>query len=552
MKINFKISIFLALFTGVILFSCDDTLNMDLLDDPNNITVEKADLDRYMNTIQIDFSSFAESMGYKGSQLTRVETMRGRQYINNYDDTSSDAVWRKAYQELFSDMKDAERIANKDVENVKYKHIAVIKILRAYTLMTLVDFFGDIPYSEMTQPEEFPFPKADDDQQVYLAVVDMLDSAIADLAETAPGLANDFYYGNNFSKWEKLANTLKMKVYATTRLVDANAVAKFNDIVDSGNFIMNTNDDFQFQYGTSLSNPSTRHTAYKQDYTTTGAGRYRSNWLMNEMKDNNDPRIRYYFYRQVSATPGVDAPANGTTLPCSVQSPPPHYPVGMVFCGVAEGYWGADHGRSGGIPPDTFKRAVVGIYPAGGRFDDNDFSPVGQENGGQGAGITPIMLASWVDLMRAEMIMDSDPAGAASFLQDAMTKSINKVMSFGSLDATASSSYFPTSSEVSDYITGVISDFNTGDMEAKWDVFAKEFLISHYGNGIDSYNFYRRTGYPLLLQYSVEPIPGNFVRSFFYPANEANVNSNIEQKPNVDVQVFWDNNPASPVFPAAN
>jgi hypothetical protein len=63
---------------------------------------------------------------------------------------------------------------------------------------------------------------------------------------------------------------------------------------------------------------------------------------------------------------------------------------------------------------------------------------------------------------------------------------------------------------------------------------------------------YRRTGYPTSLQFNIEPNPGNFIRSFLYPSNEADVNSNISQKPNVDTKVFWDNNPSSPGFPSAN
>jgi hypothetical protein len=51
---------------------------------------------------------------------------------------------------------------------------------------------------------------------------------------------------------------------------------------------------------------------------------------------------------------------------------------------------------------------------------------------------------------------------------------------------------------------------------------------------------------------NIDPNPGAFVRSYFYPSNEANVNSNIVQKPGVDSQVFWDTNPASPGFPVAN
>jgi hypothetical protein len=78
-------------------------------------------------------------------------------------------------------------------------------------------------------------------------------------------------------------------------------------------------------------------------------------------------------------------------------------------------------------------------------------------------------------------------------------------------------------------VSSVVNTFNSGSNEQKWEVLATQQFIAHYGNGMDSYNFYRRTGYPKKLQLNIDPNPGAFVRSFFYPANEANVNSNIVQ-----------------------
>ena len=87
------------------------------------------------------------------------------------------------------------------------------------------------------------------------------------------------------------------------------------------------------------------------------------------------------------------------------------------------------------------------------------------------------------------------------------------------------------------------------------NILGQQHFVAHYGNGSNSYNFYRRTGYPNTLQFTVDPNPGKFVRSFFYPADEANTNQNIAQKANVDLQVFWDTNPPSAQtggFPSSN
>ena len=540
---------------GMSFTSCETT-DLDLLDDPNNITLDKANLDRYLTAIQLDFNGFIRGLGDRGAELTRIEYMFGRTYVNNYTPATLNSPWNTAYAGMFSDMKQAEEIAATLGEN---KHLGVIKILKAYTLMTLVDFFGDVPYSQATQPVEFPSPTVDSGSSVYAAAINLIDEGISLLNQEGNTLENDFYYGNDFTKWIKAANTMKMSAYLNTRLVDSDAVNKFNAIVNSGNWISSSTDDFQFQYGTNVALPDTRHGAFNTDYSVTGAGSYRSNWLMDKMLNDNDPRIRYYFYRQNECTPGnvaadgTPCPPNQETLICSTQGRPQHFPPDMVFCSVASGYWGRDHGNAEGIPPDSFSRTVVGVYPAGGKFDGDEYNSVNIESGGQGAGINPVILASWAHMMIAEMNLASgNTGGAATHIQHNLELSINKVMGFISLDPDANSALAPSSGDVSSYIAGKISDFNGADTNGKWNILAELEFVSQYGNGINAYNFYRRTGFPTSLQFNVEPSSGNFIRSFFYPSSEADVNSNITQKPNVDVQVFWDNNPSSPGFPFAN
>lgn len=554
-KIN-KIQILLVLILGITFTSCETT-DLDLLNDPNEVTIENGDLERYLVAIQVDYANFIEAMGRNGAQLTRIEQMGNPSYANAYDPASTNFEWGLAYEGMFSDMKNAEELAMNIDAN---KHIGVMKILKASTLMILVDYFGDVPLSEATNLSEFPNPNADDDAAVYAAALDMLDEGISDLNQDGLGLETDFFYGNDFDKWIKFANTLKMNAYVNTRLVDSEAMSKFNAIVNSGDFISSTDDDFQFTWDiVNDASIDARHPAYAADYQSAGASRYRSNWLMDQMLNEDDPRRRYFFFRQNDCTPsgigvnGEACPADPERLFCSTDSPPSHYPGSMVFCWVDAGYWGRDHGFGGGIPPDTFSRTTVGVYPAAGNFDDDRFSSVGLELGGQGAGITPVMLASWSHLMIAEMNLVNGNIGVAnSFMQEAMQIHIDKVMSFGSVDPEADLSFEPSAEDVSNYISTVADSFANGSNENRWEIFSLQHFKAHYGNGSDSYNFYRRTGYPTSLQFSIEQNPGNFVRSFLYPADEANTNSNISQKPNVDTQVFWDTNPSSPGFPSAN
>jgi len=619
-KIN-KISILLFLFVGFTFTSCETT-ELDLLDDPNNITLDKAELNRYLVAIQVDFTSFVESMGRTGSQITRLENMRGRTYASNFNASSTDTEWELAYQGLFSDMKGAEALAIAEDAN---KHIGVMRVLQAYTLMTLVDFFGDVPYSEATNPSEFPFPSADDDAAVYQSALTLLDEAISYLNLEGDNLENDFFYANDFTKWERLANTLKMRAYLNTRLVDSDAQSKFNAIINTGNYISDVNgaDDFQFNYGTNPSSPDTRHPAFAVDYTISGAGRYKSNWLMDNMVSNDDPRRFYYFYRQSACTPGYVNdegeeecdPSN--VLACSGQSRPSHYVSSMVFCTVADGYWGADHGFDGGIPPDGLSRTAAGIYPAGGKFDmganrdgtielnlgedegdpSDDFyefvyngtnNSAGESGGLNGEGILPIVLASAVDFWRAEFALaGGQPGNASSFVQSAITKSFNKITTgfpFNNpseeydanllldnvvfdtetgeitgplgddgeiIEDIYSGGITPTSADMSAFATAQ-SNLITDTSDSSWNALAEQYFVSQFGNGLDAYNFYRRTGFPKTLQYNIEENSGNVPRSLLYPQSEATTNNNITQKENLDDQVFWDTNPSSPGFPFSN
>ena len=123
--------------------------------------------------------------------------------------------------------------------------------------------------------------------------------------------------------------------------------------------------------------------------------------------------------------------------------------------------------------------------------------------------------------------------------------------SFAGKDAGADKSFEPTEGEIAAHATTIENQFDA-DSEGGWNVLAREFFTSLYGNGIDAYNFYRRTGYPTNLQTNIEPQPGGFIRSFFYPSNFVNNNSSVSQKAGVTSQVFWDNNPSSPGFPESN
>lgn len=569
-KTYIPIKLFLVLGVFMSSISCE-TLDLDRSNDPYNLSPSQFDVDYLFNGIEEDFarqiegdgdydtndnwqsggSTTGDGLSLFGAELTRMYAMtntNSRNYQSVYQASDSDDEWINAYAGIISNIR---TMTPKALAAGKTRHVGIAQFIEAYTITAMVDFYGDIPYTEIGSENARP----DSGAAIYAKAIVLLDQAIVNFTnETLSNPKVEVFYNNDYTKWVKAANTLKMKLYLQTRLVDNSAADKFNQIVASGNYITDSADDLVYRWGgTSSSNPDNRHPRYALNYTSTGANDYMSNWFMGTMDTNNDPRIRYYFYRQRAAVPGQEIPANEEDLKCSLQSAPIHYVQGgYTFCSLPHGYWGRDHGDSDGLPPDGFLKTTFGVYPAGGKFDGDNFENVYTSadpvRGAKGKGITPILLASWVNFMKSEMALAAGNTGdAKTELIEGITKSINKVMSFGPNDPKFDSSFAPTATDMSNFTDNISNAWDSANVSGKWEILAVQQFMAVFGNGIESYNFYRRTGYPTRLQPNRAENPGNFVRSLYYPSNEVNSNRNMNQKPNQSVPVFWDNNLTGPV-----
>ncbi|MBZ9628234.1 SusD/RagB family nutrient-binding outer membrane lipoprotein [Psychroflexus sp. CAK1W] len=554
-----NIKYFIILAVGLLTLHSCETVELDKKDNPNALSPSQADINLTMNAILVRTGSFTNTIGSYGSRFTRIRNMFGVNYQNVFSPATFDGVWNQAYADIMNDI----RAMNAQIEGLDgefEKHRAVGEVIEAYLIVTLVDYFGSIPYSEALDTSNLT-PQVDEGSAVYQAALDLLDDAIVKFQQdTTVDLANDFYYDNDYGKWVKLANTLKMKIYIQQRLVNPSAIDSFDAIATTGNYIQE-GEDFVFNWGSTLDNPNSRHPLYNAQYAPGGpATWYMSNWLMDRMLNGQsieDPRIRYYFYRQVGDVLSNVNPDTGEEKRCVIQTIPPHYDNNdILYCypDNDRGYWGRDHGSNEGIPPDGFLRTAFGIYPAGGRFDDSSFENINGNNyGAEGYGVTPIILASTVDFWRAEAALYGGAGSADQFLESAINKHIDYVRTFSGRSAQDfDESTIPDESDDVDYVSSVITEFNSSaDREERLDVLGEQFLISLIGNGTDAYNFYRRTGAPRDIQPNIEPNPGAFPRSMWYPAGEVTANPNVSQKDDLTVRVFWDDNPISG-FPVNN
>lgn len=538
--------IILSCLAVTLFFGCETT-ELELVDSPNALPSDQGDINFFLNSIQMQTARFFEDVTEEGMETTRILHMFGPLYDNAYNPSNFNTPWSRVYASIISDARTLKPLAE---ELGMYSHIGASQVLEAYTVATLVDYFGDIPYRESNDGIS-DNPLADPGAQIYADLILLLDEAITNFERDEDlQFNNDLFYGlgsDNDAQWIKLANTLKIKLYLQTKLVDTNAASQINAIIASGNYITDAADDFQFNWGTNDNDPDSRHPIFARNFDEGGSiTDYMSNHLMFEMnagyadKTVVDPRLRYYFYRQGS----VNAQAT-TEADCVGSLPPDHYDFTGPYCMIPfDGYWGRDNGDDGGTPPDTGKRATWGLYPIGGEFDSNQYLPIlSRSIGTSGAGMSPIMLSSFVDFMLAEAALTMGVTGdAATYLESGITKSINKVMGFRS-DVIEDTSFVPSAGDVSSYVNEVMANYNAADADNKMDIIASEYFIALYGNGVEAFNTYRRTGKPDNLQPLRQVDADNFIRSFFYPDDYATQNSNASQKADVYQKVFWDTNP---------
>lgn len=531
-----KIIKYLSISLGLILaiLSCEVT-DFDLQDNPNFLTPESANPESLLNELQYLFQDIVGDMIRNADDIMRYEAM-----TNNYSDvasaTSLDTEWERFYEALLVSRTIEQQAANNP--NLLL-HNAINKLLMGYLTTAMVDYVGGIPFTEAANAAEFPNPNIDSGTDLYRQVLVEIDQSIVDINNSTFNVQSDLFYNSDREKWVAFANSFKLRLLIQAQMASAdigvtNLSAEINNLL-SRNLIDTPEEDFVWR-NAAVVTPESRHKYYTRGYIS-GFSQYIGNQFMFMLKDsksNEDPRIRYYLYRQSN----IDPFSPQLFIACGED------PGGTDFCYIGDGYWGLDHGETRTGRGDDDLRTTFGIYPGGGKFDEDDFSrasTASSTNNLNGAGIIPIITSFSLKFLIAESALalgtNGDPA---TLLEEAVRASMDKVLGFGGV----SSSFAASSSDVDDYVTEVLSTYASAtSLEERMDILITEAYLANFGNSIEAYNTYRRTGYPSNLQIPIDDDNPTFPRSFPYSNEAVNTNLSLSQK-QITEQVFWDKNPS--------
>ncbi|MBO6795259.1 MAG: SusD/RagB family nutrient-binding outer membrane lipoprotein [Balneolaceae bacterium] len=538
----------LLLFVSVFGFiHCDALLKSDF-QDGENIEATQADPSQLLNNIQLESKSLFGAASFSGGEYTRMNYMYGDTYTYAVSPRNYNYMYERAYSGIFADANTLIEIAE---DRNFYVHAGIAKILKAYTMITIVDFFGDMPYSDEFDGTELNPPLVDD-ELIYTKAIDLLNDGVSDmqnpLNRATPNF--DFYFDVGSSEyvnsWIRTANTIMLKAY-----LNMGKTLEVNELISGGKLITDSSHDFQFNYSSNASDPDSRHPNYINNYAFGGYVDYLSISYLNMLltdKEFIDPRMNYYFYRQYIN--------DGNDSHCKPWYPP-HFDADDPRTCLPFGYTGQNHLDEGIGLNCNSSGTTYGVYPAGGKFDESivGFDYVEDGDGLGGAGIEPILLSAFTYFMiaEAELTLNNDPVKARLALETSLEHSFTNVADFGA-DLATGTGFEITDSTITAYTNVVLDRFdNAPDHTEKLRVIAREYYFALWGNGYEAYNLMRRTGFPDRddnLQPARSPNPGNWPRSVYYPANMIERNENIEQKSNADFLIgpFWDPDKGSTKF----
>jgi len=538
----------IVLFT-VVLTGCKDYL--DINTDPNNPTT--VSINQLLPSAQANIAfSTGNAGGLNGHVASIMQQTVQRGTLNDHlilgNDFNVLVPWNSFYGGALTDLRDIINIGTADED---WQYVGIAQILKAYTFSIMVDVWGDIPYFEANLGTENPFPVYDEGSAIYADLHLLLDEAIANLAKPSnmTPAADDLIYGGDMAMWRKFAKSLKFKMYAQTRLV-ANVDTEIGALIAEGDMISSSAQDFGFQYNGSIA-PENRNPGYVQEWAPGGAGYYINPYFFEVMRSMDtfghgglnfgpvDPRVPYYFFNQLPAG-AVDGDAENPCAYCPSDSGTPFLSI-YAYSFNIDPNEGFDQSRS---------QTVIGLFPVGGKYDDGNggIASLNSALAGQvnGIGTTAHRMLTSYELLylRAELAHVGVTAeNARQLLSDAMDDSFAKV------DEVAAEASAPAldPAVLTTYKDAVLLMYDGGTPALQLEIIMTQKWIASYGNALNAYNDYRRTGYPRLHNGNTDNLSvtvqgRSFPVSFPYEDTDLITNPNApKQRLIATDKVFWDN-----------
>ncbi len=531
---------------AVILFVSSCTKDfLDINEDPNNPTDVNYNLVLTNAELHITTSLSMSGGGLSSFLSVFTHQVVQRRESNKYALTGSAYPIGEAWDHLYSGgLEDLSFVIQKGTENEDMIYVGIAKILRAYAFSQIVDVWGDVPFSQANNSVDYYYPAFDNDETIYPGIISLIDEGIANLQDqsaenTLVPHNDDIIYGGDVTSWITFAKTLKLKLYNQIRLYQ-DVSSEVQSILDEGDIINNQGDDFEIWYNNSVT-PENRNPGYYNEYNSEGMEFYISPWLYEIMMGYStnpnlpgiaDPRVPYYWFRQLG--PGDEA-----------QNPTEYRDGGFISI-----YFGSDGPNRD--QAQSVSATVLGLYPIGGRYDDDNPIAI---SGNSGTGVAPLRLLTYYSTLftRAELALTGvSNENPRQLLENGINAAFNKVNQIATVDGSPTIS----SGDIDTYRNAVLAIYDAANNAGKLEIIMTQKWIASIGYAIDQYTDYRRTGYPVLFNPNTMPstppegdpvltsVSRGYQNSIEWPSAELELNMNAPESQKLvstnNAKLFWD------------
>jgi len=284
-----KYAVLLALTaTPLVVTSCRQELDINV--DPNNPS--EASLSGLLSGSQV---GFAFALGGEGTRMPasivqhyaghRAQPLDYAQY--RITSSSTDVAWGAFYNNVLMGMRELE---NKAAASGNRAYVGVSKLLQAHAFSVVTDMFGDIPFSEALQGRANITPAYDRQENIYPALIAMIDEGLAALSAGTETISGDIVYGGDVAKWKKYGNSLKLRLLNHLSSKQPNAAANF--LASNPSLIETSVDDAKVAFGSVTSNANPIH---QFDVISGRKDQAVASTIVDKMKALSDPRAGVYF-----------------------------------------------------------------------------------------------------------------------------------------------------------------------------------------------------------------------------------------------------------------
>jgi hypothetical protein len=461
-----KLNIILIIFAIASLAACKKGF-LDVNTTPNNPTTVPPSVLLPNITIATAFGN-GNDLNRAASVLIQHAAGTGNQ-VASYDqfflDGAFDNQWNfEIYNGAINNMQ--LLIDQQSATSPAYSGIA--KLQMAYVFSMATDLWGDVPYSQAGKGLKFETPRFDKQEDIYLgnaglgitSLFDLVRDGLNDLTKPSllvPSPTVDIVYGGDLTKWRRMGNTLLLKLaIQISNRNPALAKSTIEGVLTANTYINANNLDFEVPFAAGVGN---RNPIFDfGNNLRTGDIMLSSRLLALSRSLNDTVRLAKFFTKPIipvaTGTPTFNSYNNGTT------AAPPTLSA-----------------ASGGVT--YIQRSKYNTYLTG--TVEPLITPAA---GGQ----APIRLLTnfQVNFILAEAaLILATPGSANTYYQAGITASMQKV----GMTAAEITNYFTTNPAVVT-LTGTTAQMREQIMTQKY--------IAWIGNGIEAYNDYRRTGYPVL------------------------------------------------------